>query len=162
MTWNPSRNPPSLPVLATVMAFVSMACGPAADLPDADVPVIPAVGAVDTECGPTLLSDGPGEGDEIRSDSECFLAEVDAGRGAVWDVVSTTPDGEVVIHRFDHDGESVWITVDSSRARSGQGDVVVWQCRAIEPIDGELPQGRDCTESVGEPLEVVEGLVPPG
>ena len=67
-----------------------------------------------------------------------------------------------MIRRFDFDGDFVWITVDSSRARSGERDVVVWRCQAIEPKDGDLPEGSKCSESAGEPLEVIDGLVPSG
>lgn len=148
-------------ILLAVLVFGSAACGPAADLPDADGPAIPAVGAVDTECGPTVR-DGPGGVDAIRSDAECFLGEVDAGRGTVWDVVSRSTDGQVEIRRFDFDGEFVWITIDSPRAGEGERVVVVRRCEAIEPVDGELPQGRDCSESAGEPLDIVDGLLPPG
>lgn len=162
MTSDQSRDNVTFPLLVSVMVFVSMACGPAADLPDADVPVIPAVGAVDAECGPTVLSDGTGDVEDMRSDSECFLAEVEAGRGTVWDVVMARPDGEVVIHRFDFDGGLVWITIDSPRVGSGEREVVVRRCQAIEPVDGELPRGRDCSESAGEPLDIVDGLVPLG
>lgn len=149
-------------ILLTALVVALAGCGLTADLPDPDAPVIPAVGAVDTECGPTVLTSGPGDAEDMGSDSACFLAEVDAGRATVWDVVSTTPGGEVVIRRFDFDGEFVWITVDTPRARSGERDVVVWQCRAIEPMAGDLPEGSECSESAGEPLGVVEGLVPPG
>lgn len=158
--WRHSNRVTTILVAALVVALAG--CGLTADLPDPDAPVIPAVGAVDTECGPTVLMDGPGDAADMRSGSECFLAEVDAGRGTVWDVVSTMPDGDVVIRRFDFDGKFVWITVDSTRARPGDRAVVVWRCQAIEPIADGLPEGSECSESAGEPLEIIDGLIPQG
>lgn len=100
-------------------------------------------------CAPTVLSNGPDDPEIAERGPACLLAEFEAGRPVVWDVLVPTVEGDPIVTRYEFDGTAITITTDYSFDTFGSGGVTEQHCTAIRPSNW-LPEGVSCTTSAGE------------
>ncbi|NNE11512.1 MAG: DUF4362 domain-containing protein [Ilumatobacter sp.] len=109
-------------------------------------------GAGADTCEPTVLTNDVDDERLAAEGSACFVAEVEAGRAVIWDVIIPTVEGDPIVRRYDFDGETTVITTDSSRDEFGGADSGVGAQRCADVrLDDRLPEGVDCepTDAVG-------------
>lgn len=99
-------------------------------------------------CAPTTLDNGPDDQQLLGAGAACFLAEHEAGRPVVWDVLIPTDEGDPIVNRFDYDGTEVTITTDYTFDNFGSGGVIEERCAGVVSTTW-LPDGADCTTSTG-------------
>ncbi|MFT7648184.1 MAG: hypothetical protein ACI8Y4_002935 [Candidatus Poriferisodalaceae bacterium] len=63
---------------------------------------------------------------------DCFLAEYEAGRPTVWDVVTLTVEGDPIPYRLDYNGETATITTDTRADEFGSPNVDTEVCQSVE------------------------------
>lgn len=124
---------------------------PAAPAPttSAAAPATKVFGDHTSPCEPTVLRNGVDDPRILESGAACLLAEFEASRPVVWDVLLPTVEGDPILTRYEFDGATVTITTDHSFDTYGSGGVTEQRCTGIRP-SGWLPEGVDCTTSSGE------------
>lgn len=100
-------------------------------------------------CEPTRLTNGIDDQTVLAAGVACFLAEHDAGRPVIWDVLIPTEEGDPIITRYDDNGTTITITTDFSFDNYGSGGVTEQRCGDVIATNW-LPDGTDCTTDVGE------------
>jgi hypothetical protein len=113
------------------------------------LPATKVFGEHDDPCEPTTLNHEPEDQQTLATGAACFLAEHDAGRAVIWDVLYYTPEGDPIVSRYDYDGTAITITRDHSFDTLGSGRVYEQRCTSVRSTDW-LPEGVDCTTSTGE------------
>jgi len=103
-------------------------------------------------CSATVLTNGPDDDEKIQHGADCLMAEFEAGRPVVWDVLVPTPEGDPIATRYEYDGDVVTITTDSSRDTFGGGGVDEQRCDGLLRTT-RLPEGNDCNRSSGDGFE---------
>lgn len=103
-------------------------------------------------CPATVLINGAGDDRKLKDGSDCLMAEFDAGRPVVWDVLVPTVEGDPIPTRFAFDGDVVTITSDFSRDSFGNSGVEQLRCAGLRRTD-RLPEGIDCRTSSGDGFE---------
>ena len=100
-------------------------------------------------CPPTVLTNGFDDDQKIAAGTDCFMAELEAGRLVMWDVLAVTVEGDTIPIRYEYDGQIVRITADYSRDTFGSGGVTEQRCDGLRRT-GHLPEGIDCNSSNGD------------
>ncbi len=106
-------------------------------------------GAQTEPCQPTELTNSAEDEQRVENGAECFMAEYEAGREVVWDVLSLTVEGDPIPTRYEFNGETVTITRDASRDEFGPGGVDEQRCNGVRRTD-RLPEGIDCDPARGD------------
>lgn len=100
-------------------------------------------------CSATVLTNDFDDDQKIANGAECLMAEFEAGRPVVWDVLVPTVEGDPIPSRYAFDGESVIITTDFSHDTFGNGGVDERRCAGLRRTT-RLPEGVDCNRSGGD------------
>lgn len=100
-------------------------------------------------CAPTVLNNGPDDQQTLSAGSACFLAEYDAGRPVIWDVLVPTVEGDPIVSRYDYDGTAITITTDYTFDNFGSGGVIAERWASVLSTNW-LPDGYDCTTTTGQ------------
>ncbi len=104
----------------------------------------PVFGASDDPCTSTTLSNDLDDQARLDEGVDCFFAELDAQRPVIWDLSVATVEGDPILHRFDYDGDSITILIDSRADSFGPGSVVADRCRGITRTSF-VPEGTECS-----------------
>lgn len=100
-------------------------------------------------CAPTVLANEDDDAEKVEEGADCFLAELDAGRPVVWDVLLVTVEGDPIPTRYEFDGDTVTITADNSRDAFGSDGVERQRCDSVRRTNW-LPEGVDCATTGGD------------
>ncbi len=135
--------------LLLVVAFaglltLTLGCGTGGSRADGEK----VFGEAPESCPAAVLLNGGGD-QNAEEQADCFMAEFEAGRPVVWDVVVSTVEGDPIPIRYEFDGEVVTITSDSSFDTFGSGEVDVQVCDGVRRAD-RLLEGVDCKSSNGD------------
>ncbi|MGI9606470.1 MAG: DUF4362 domain-containing protein [Acidimicrobiales bacterium] len=102
-------------------------------------------GANDNQCTSVRLKNEV-EDEAVRAEAlECFFGEYDAGTPVIVDLAIPTVEGDDLYHRYDYDGSSVLIVIDTRLDEFGSGGVSAQRCTAVEP-GRFLPEGVECED----------------
>lgn len=119
--------------------------------------VLPATkrfGEYTSVCDPTRLTNGDDDQTVLATGVACFLAEHDAGRPVIWDVLIPTDEGDPIVYRYDDNATTITITTDYSFDNYGSGGVIEQRCTDVAATNW-LPAGVDCTSSAAEGFQEV-------